>query len=254
MRSPRTGTLVIQPLGGIPLVKAGDDIAGLILSALNVSGLALVTGDILIIAQKIVSKSEGRSVSLSSVVPSDRAKQLAAIAQKDPRLVELILHEAREIIRVRPGLIIVENKSGVILANAGIDRSNVADGEALLLPIDSDASANQIRETLHAKSGIDAGILIIDSIGRAWRNGTVGTAIGASGVTTLSDLRGRPDLFGRKLETTEVGWGDELAAAASIVMGQADEGCPVVLARGVDMAGNGSARQLLRARGKDLFR
>ncbi len=246
--------LLLQPLRGIPRVEPGADIAQLIMDAMQAFGLRLQDEDIIVIAQKIVSKAEGRSVDLDTIVPSQKAVELGAAANKDPRLVELILGESNEVLRVRPGVIIVEHKSGIVLANAGIDRSNVEDNRALLLPADPDKSALTIREGLREKSRIDVGVMIIDSIGRAWRNGTIGTVIGASGLTTLLDLRGKPDLFGRKLETTEVGWADELAAAASLIMGQADEGRPVVLVRGLDMSGSGTAKDLLRAKTLDLFR
>jgi coenzyme F420-0:L-glutamate ligase/coenzyme F420-1:gamma-L-glutamate ligase len=247
---------VLTALAGIPLVKAGDDLPTLILAALREASLALLPGDVLVLAQKIVSKAEGRTVDLATVTPSDRALALAAKTDKDPRLVELILAESTEVLRQRPGVIIVAHRLGLVLANAGIDRSNVAGtDQALLLPLDPDRSAADIRRTLHDATGTDVGVMIIDSIGRAWRNGTIGTAIGASGLPGLLDLRGRPDLFGRRLETTEVGLADELASAASLVMGQADEGRPVVLARGLGHGrGDGSARELVRARERDLFR
>jgi coenzyme F420-0:L-glutamate ligase / coenzyme F420-1:gamma-L-glutamate ligase len=248
--------LVLTALAGIPLVKAGDDLPTLILAALREASLVLQPGDVLVLAQKIVSKAEGRTVDLATVTPSDRAIALAAQTEKDPRLVELILAESTEVLRQRPGVIIVAHRLGLVLANAGIDRSNVAGtDQALLLPLDPDRSAADIRRTLQAATGTDVGVVIIDSIGRAWRNGTIGTAIGVSGLPGLLDLRGRPDLFGRRLETTEVGLADELASAASLVMGQADEGRPVVLARGLGYGRrDGSARELVRAREKDLFR
>ncbi len=248
--------LLLQPLRGVPLINAGDDLAVVILTALRASDLTLEKGDVLVLAQKVVSKAEGRSVDLRSVTPSARAVELAAVTRKDARLVELILSESRTVVRSRPGVLIVEHRLGLMLANAGIDRSNVEGSyRALLLPLDPDRSSLMIRRALAEKAGVDVGILIIDSIGRAWRNGTIGTAIGASGIPTLLDLRGRPDLYGRALETTEVGWADELAGAASLVMGQAGEGRPVILARGLlGAAGDGSASELLRPKDKDLFR
>jgi coenzyme F420-0:L-glutamate ligase / coenzyme F420-1:gamma-L-glutamate ligase len=248
--------IVLQPLHGVPLVNAGDDIAALILTALRTSNQELQHGDVLVLAQKIVSKAEGRSVDLNQVTPSARASELAALTGKDARLVELILSESRDVLRALPGIIIVEHRLGIILANAGIDRSNVGGSEtALLLPLDSDASSRAIRQTILERTGIRVGLLIIDSIGRAWRNGTIGTAIGASGVPTLLDLRGKADLYGRRLETTELGWADEVAAAASLIMGQAGEGRPIVLVRGLaETVGDGSARDLLRPVDKDLFR
>jgi coenzyme F420-0:L-glutamate ligase/coenzyme F420-1:gamma-L-glutamate ligase len=248
--------IVLQPLHGVPLVNAGDDIAALILSGLRTSNQELQHGDVLVLAQKIVSKAEGRSVDMNQVSPSARASELAALTGKDARLVELILSESRDVLRALPGIIIVEHRLGIILANAGIDRSNVGGSEtALLLPLDPDASSRAIRQAILERTGIRVGLLIIDSIGRAWRNGTIGTAIGASGVATLLDLRGKADLYGRRLETTELGWADEVAAAASLVMGQAGEGRPIVLVRGLaETVGDGSARDLLRPVNKDLFR
>jgi coenzyme F420-0:L-glutamate ligase/coenzyme F420-1:gamma-L-glutamate ligase len=248
--------LILRPLRGFPLVSPGDDLASLILSALQACDQLLQSGDVLVLAQKIVSKAEGRSVYLGNVKPSKRALELSHLANKDARLVELILSESQSVLRVVPGVIIVEHRLGFVLANAGIDRSNVENSEhVLLLPLDPDRSSREIRSVISSQTGIDVGILIIDSIGRAWRNGTTGTAIGASGIPTLLDLRGRADLYGRKLETSELGWADELAAAASLVMGQAAEGRPVVLARGLaDAVGDSSVRDLLRPKNKDLFR
>lgn len=248
--------LCLRPLRGVPLVKAGDDLAAVILTALRASDQDLQNGDVLVLAQKIVSKAEGRSVDLSTVAPTPHAIELAAQTQKDARVVELILSESKAVLRARPGVIIVEHRLGLVLANAGIDRSNVEGADhALLLPLDPDQSSRAIRGAIAERTGIAVGVLIIDSIGRAWRNGTVGTAIGAAGIPTLLDLRGRPDLYERKLETTEVGWADELASAASLMMGQANEGRPIVLARGLfDHAADGRARDLLRPKDRDLFR
>ncbi len=248
--------LLLQPLQGVPLVKAGDDLVDLTLSALRASQLKLEANDILVYAQKIVSKAEGRSVDLRNVTPSPRAIELAAVTRKDARLVELILSESAAVVRAGPGILIVEHRLGMILANAGIDRSNVDGADcALLLPLDPDRSSQFMCDAFTRQAGVEIGVLVIDSIGRAWRNGTIGTTIGASGTPTLLDLRGRPDLYGRLLETTEVGWADELAAAASLVMGQAGEGFPVVLARGLAVPSQrGTARGLLRPMEKDLFR
>ncbi len=249
--------LSISALAGIPLVQPGDNIADLILQGLNASGLALRRGDIVVIAQKIVSKAEGRAVDLREVTPSARAKQLAAEVTKDARLVELILTESTEVVRHRKDVLVVAHRSGIVLANAGIDASNVAGDEhrVLLLPEDCNRSCREIRARLAAQSGIEVGVLIIDSLGRAWRNGTVGVALGAAGIPALLNLRGRPDLFGRELRTTEVGIADEIAAAASMLMGQADEGTPAVLLRGLNLPGtDGSAADLIRPRETDLFR
>ena len=251
-----SGDLLLRPLHGIPPIAAGDDLTAIALAGLQESDERLREGDVLVFAQKIVSKAEGRVVDLASVVPSIRALELANETDKDARLAELILRESSEVLRHRPGLLIVVHRLGFILANAGIDRSNVGDGDrVLLLPVDPDASAARIREDLRAKTGLDVAVMIIDSIGRPWRMGTIGTAIGVSGIPALLDLRGRPDLHGRLLESTEIGLADELAAAASLAMGQADEGTPIVLARGVPYARReGSARELLRPKDMDLFR
>lgn len=248
--------LTLTPLQGVPKVRAGDDIALITLEAAASSNISLQSGDILVYAQKIISKAEGRLVELSTVKPSTEAVRLASVTEKDPRIIELVLSESRAVLRARPGVIIVEHNLGLVLANAGIDRSNVDGAEhALLLPLDPDASARRIRADIAAKANCDTAVMIIDSIGRAWRNGTVGTLIGSSGIPTLLDLRGKPDLFGRVLETTEVGWGDEMASAASLVMGQAAEGWPVVHVRGGPaLRGEGTGRDLLRPKGKDLFR
>lgn len=254
-----TSVTLVAP-GGFPMVGEGDDLPGLILDCLAGADIALQSGDVLVLAQKVVSKAEGRSVALSSVTPSPHAIELAGQCAKDPRLVELILSEADEVMRVRPGVIIVRHRLGLVLANAGIDRSNVAsaggddEDRVLLLPVDPDASCRAIRAELLTRSGAEVAVLIIDSLGRAWRNGTVGTAIGVSGIAAVADLRGNPDLFGRPLETTEIGLADEIAAAASLLMGQADEGRPLVLLRGGGLAaGEGKARDLVRPRALDLF-
>ncbi len=240
-------------------IRPGDDLARHIVNAFRQDGRDFSTGDILVIAQKIVSKCEGRFVNLGTIVPSERAKELAAICQKDPRVIELVLRESREVLRCRPGVIVVENHRGVVLANAGIDRSNVEQtggGEwVLLLPENPDASCSALRQKIAEITGAQIGVIINDSLGRAWRNGTVGTAIGVSGVRALQDLRNQPDLFGYALQTTEVGTADEIAAAASLVMGQAAEGTPAILISGLDRFLNeGIAQDLVRKREGDLFR
>lgn len=253
-------SLTLTALGGVPLVEAGDDLSSLVLQGLAASGEQLQAGDVVILAQKVVSKAEGRTVDLRNVRPSTRAVDLARETGKDPRIVQLVLDESTEVLRACPGVIIVEHRLGFVAANAGIDQSNVlqdAAGEqqALLLPEDPDGTCEAIRQALRASTGIDVPVLIIDSFGRAWRNGTIGTAIGVSGIPGLLDMRGQPDLFGRQLHTTEVGLADELAAAASLVMGQSNEGRPIVLARGVPYARrDGNARELLRSKQTDLFR
>jgi coenzyme F420-0:L-glutamate ligase/coenzyme F420-1:gamma-L-glutamate ligase len=255
-------SLVLTALPGLPLVQAGDDLCEMIVAGLRAAGLALQTGDVLAIAQKVVSKSEGRRVDLAQVTPSARALELAAITQKDARFVEVVLSESNEVLRVRPNTLIVEHRLGFVCANAGIDRSNVgphgADGDddvVLLLPRDPDASCQALRERLRAETGADVAVLINDSHGRAWRNGTVGVALGVAGFPALLDMRGHPDLFDYALQVTQIGLADELAAAASLLMGQADEGRPVIHIRGVPYPfRDGTARELLRPKEIDLFR
>lgn len=246
-------------LPGIPEVLPGDDLPALILAAAERAGERLQDGDIVVLAQKIVSKAEGRYVRLADVTPSARAKALAASVTKDPGVIELVLQESGEVVRTRKDVIVVAHRLGIVLANAGIDASNIGRGEegeyVLLLPRDPDASAAAIRARLEEATGTRIGVVINDSLGRAWRNGTVGTALGASGLSALADLRGRPDRRGRKLQSTEVGVADEVAAAASLLMGQADEGLPAVLLRGSPyVPGEGRAADLIRPRAMDLFR
>lgn len=243
---------------GFPLVAPGDDLAALTLAGIAAAGLELGSGDVVVFAQKVVSKAEGRLVDLAGVEPSAEAAALAGETRKDPRLVELILRESRRVVRARPGILIVEHRLGFIMANAGIDQSNVrSDGRevALLLPEDPDASARRLSAALGAACGADIGVVINDSFGRPWRRGTMGVAIGASGLPALADRRGEPDLFGRPLQVTMVGIADEIAAGASLLMGQAGEGRPVVLVRGLDLSGpQGVAADLLRPEAEDLFR
>jgi coenzyme F420-0:L-glutamate ligase/coenzyme F420-1:gamma-L-glutamate ligase len=251
--------LSVHALPGIPMVMPGDDIAGLIAAGLARAGLAPQNGDVVVIAQKIISKSEGRTILLSTVTPSAEAEELGAQISKDPRIVQAILGEAVRVVRVRPGLMIVEHKLGFVMANAGVDQSNVdgRDGQArvLLLPEDPDGSAQAIRTQLTARYGVSIGIIINDSFGRAWRRGTAGIAIGVAGLPGLVDLRGNPDLFGRILEVSIIGYADEIAAAASLLMGQADEGQPVVLVRGLKWtAPESNAQALVRPAAEDLFR
>jgi coenzyme F420-0:L-glutamate ligase / coenzyme F420-1:gamma-L-glutamate ligase len=253
--------LTFFPLEGLPLVFPGDDLPALITETLTKNNLALQDEDVLVIAQKIVSKAEGRLVNLTTVKPSEAALDYARIAEKDPRLVELILSESQEVLRVRKNLIIVEHRLGFVSANAGIDHSNVSGswGDAkdwvLLLPKNPDTSAAHIRQMLEEKFGVRIGVLIIDSHGRAWRLGTIGMTIGLSGVPGLVDLRGEPDLFDYRLRVTQVAASDELAAGASLVMGQAREGRPVMLARGFPYAlREGSLSELIRSKEADLFR
>ena len=254
-------SLTLTALQHIPLIRQGDDLADLVLHSIQANNLTIDDGDILVFAQKVVSKAEGRAVNLVSVSPSQRAIDLGEQTGKDPRLVELILCESNEVLRIRTGTIIVEHKLGFVCANAGIDHSNVAglgdtlEEWVLLLPANPDHSAEKLRDKILSKTGKRVGVLIIDSHGRAWRNGTVGVTIGMAGVPGLEDLRGRPDLFNFTLRITQVGAADELAAAASLVMGQAAEGTPVVHVRGFPYPlREGSLKELIRPKDQDLFR
>jgi coenzyme F420-0:L-glutamate ligase / coenzyme F420-1:gamma-L-glutamate ligase len=253
--------MVLTALGTLPLIQPGDDLAGLILAAHQAAGVGWEDGDVLAVTQKVVSKAEGRLVNLADVTPSPEAVELGRQSTKDPRLVQLILSESRRVLRVRPGLIIVRHRLGFVCANAGVDHSNArgAGGQpedwVLLLPEDPDASAQRLRLRVEAASGRQVGVLIVDSHGRAWRVGTVGVAIGLAGLPGVLDLRGRPDLFGYRLQTTDVGIADELAAAASALMGQADEATPVIHIRGLRYPlREGSLSELLRPESQDLFR
>lgn len=256
MSPPR---LELIALPGIPLVAPGDDVAGLILDALARAEATLADGDVLVVAQKIVSKAEDRYVDLDCVTPTARAEELAVATGKDPRLVELILAQSTEVLRHRPNVIVVAHKLGFVMANAGIDASNLPPengGErVLLLPEDPDGSAGALRDRLGAATGADVAVVINDSVGRAWRIGIVGTALGAAGLTSMLDLNGRTDLYDRPLRATQVGLADEIASAASLLQGQADEGLPVVLLRGLDMLrDDGDVTTLLRPLDEDMFR
>jgi coenzyme F420-0:L-glutamate ligase/coenzyme F420-1:gamma-L-glutamate ligase len=248
----------LHALLSVPHIGPGDDLADIVTDVIARNDIALEDGDIVVLAQKIVSKSEDRYVDLRAVHPSSEAERLAGICGKDPRLVELILAESVAVLRCVPGVIIVRHRLGLVLANAGIDQSNLpgnaAGGRALLLPLDPDASAHRLRQALLERSGRQCGVAIIDSLGRAWRNGTTGICIGASGFKTLRDMRGTQDLYGRVLQSTVIGTGDELAAAASLVMGQASEGTPIILVKGLVLPqDSGSARNLVRPLSEDLF-
>lgn len=267
-RISRTGTtsdlqmkreLTLLALPGIPEIAPGADLPALLLAAIDRAGQAPHSGDILVIAQKIVSKAEGRQLRLADVIPSARARELGTATGKDPRLVELMLQESREVLRAVTGVLIVEHRLGFVMANAGIDQSNVpatGDGEiALLLPLDPDASARRISQALAIAAGVEVGVLINDSFGRAWRNGVTGVAIGVAGVPALVDVRGNADREGRALRVTQIAAADELAAAASLLMGQSNEGYPAVLVRGFPYARReSSVAELVRPREEDLFR
>ena len=253
--------LVFTPLLGIPLIKKGDNLPQIIFDSLPVNKIVLEDEDILVITQKIISKSEGRLVNLNEIIASERAKNLSKVTSKDPRLIELILQESKEVIRATEKHLIVEHRLGFICANAGIDHSNVfceegnPDDFYLLLPENPDRSANRFRNRIKKITGKNTGILVIDSHGRAWRNGILGTTIGLAGVPGLVDLRGKEDLFGYKLRISQVAAADELAASASLLMGQANEKIPVVHVRGFPYPlRKSSLKELIRRKEKDLFR
>jgi coenzyme F420-0:L-glutamate ligase/coenzyme F420-1:gamma-L-glutamate ligase len=255
----RGNAVEILTVPGIPLVRKDDDLVALIGDGVARGGIVPRGGDVFVLAQKIVSKAEGRMVDLVTVKPSARAIELAGQIQKDPRLVELILSESVRVVRARPNLLIVEHRLGFVMANAGIDQSNVAapDGpqQALLLPLDPDGSAEKLRARLSQLFGVSVAVVVNDSFGRAWRRGTCGVAVGAAGLPSLMDLRGSPDLFGRTLQVSITGHADEIAAAASLVMGQGAEGRPVVIVRGLTWHGpDNGASELVRPAHEDLFR
>ena len=242
---------------GLPLVRPGDDLPALVLAALAATDEALQDGDVVVFAQKIVSKAEGRYVDLADVVPGAEALRVAVEVAKDPRLVEVILSQSRRVVRMRRDVLIVEHALGLVMANAGVDHSNVgpAGDRVLLLPIDPDASAAALRAAFARLCGRSVGVIINDSFGRAWRQGTMGVAIGVAGVPALLDRRGDADLFGHALQSTVIGHADELAAAASVLMGPAAEGRPVVIIRGVPAGGvAGRAADIMRPAAQDLFR
>jgi coenzyme F420-0:L-glutamate ligase / coenzyme F420-1:gamma-L-glutamate ligase len=248
-------SLGLHALTGLPEIRPGDDLASLLTDA--AAPLVPRDRDVVVVAQKVVSKAEGRYRLLSDVRPSPRALALARQVDKDPRLVELILQESVEVVRHRPGVLVVEHRLGFVMANAGIDQSNLDGGgeRVLLLPEDPDASARRIRAVLEDRLGVRLGVVIADSIGRAWRLGTVGFAIGVAGLPALLDLRGRPDRAGRPLQVTEIGHADAVAAAAVLVMGEADEGTPAALVRGLDWQEDDRGMvPLLRPKATDLFR
>lgn len=253
--------LVFTGLKGIPLIKKGDSIPKIILDSFQMNKIILEDNDVLVITQKIISKSEDRMVNLNNISVSRKAKKISTILQKDSRLIELILKESKEIIRVTKKHIIVVHRLGFICANAGIDHSNVFCDKGdpkefyLLLPKDPDKSARHIQSVVRKITGKIIGVLIIDSHGRAWRNGIVGTTIGLAGIPGLVDLRGKEDLFGYKLRISQVAAADELAASASLLMGQADEMIPVVHVRGFPYPlRKSSLKELIRPKKLDLFR
>ena len=250
--------LHLAPVPGLPMIKEGDDLGALAVTAMDRVGLKLESGDLVCIAQKIVSKAEGRQVALDDVQPSAQAISLGAETDKDPRLVQLILDESTEVLRQRPGILIVRHRLGLVCANAGIDQSNIDHGggeQALLLPADPDRSAAALRSRMTELTGVNVGVLITDSHNRPWRLGTVGVAIGAAGVEVLDDHRGGADLFGRELKVTLINRADAIAAAATLLMGETIERIPLVVAKGFAPQTCGdTASEIVRPLGEDLFR
>jgi len=250
--------LEVFAVPGVPMVRQGDNLSALIGDAMERAGQSLLDRDVVVIAQKIVSKAEGRTVDIATVSPSAEAERVGAAVGKDPRLVEVILSDSAKVVRSRPNLMIMQHRLGFVMANAGVDQSNVAPSDgvhrALLLPLDPDGSAERIRAELTERSGARIGVVINDSFGRPWRRGTAGVAIGCAGLPSLIDLRGQPDLFGRILEVSIIGFADEIAAAASLLQGQAAEGQPVVIVRGLTWtAPDSPVSELVRPPEEDLF-
>ena len=246
-----TDELRVIPVRGIPELQDGDDLGALIVAAADgVGGLAF--GDVLVVAQKAVSKVEGRVVSLDGIEPSERARELAG--DSDPRRLEVVLTEAREILRSRPPLVIAETRHGFVCASAGVDASNArGPGTLVLLPVDPDASADRLRAAIRERAGVEVGVIVSDSFGRAWRRGTTDVALGVAGLVALLDLSGRRDSTGYELHATEIAVADEIAGAAQLVMGKTD-GIPAAIVRGVDLQGDGRGRDLVMPRERDLFR
>ncbi|MEZ5547669.1 MAG: coenzyme F420-0:L-glutamate ligase [Pseudomonadales bacterium] len=247
--------LQIIALEGFPLVQAGEPLLPLISETLKQNNLSLQTGDVLVLAQKIVSKSENRFARLSETEASKEAESLAQQCAKDPRMVQLVLNESSQVIRAKPGVLIVRHKLGHVMANAGLDQSNIGNDSNLflMLPKDPDASAQKLKSEVATQLGADIGVLICDSFGRPWRMGTTGVCIGCAGIAAIQDQRGEFDLFGKELQVTMPAKGDEIAAAASLVMGEAAEGTPIVLIRGLKISGTGQTSDLIRPLEEDLF-
>ena len=249
-------TLSVTPVSGIGEIQPGDDLARVLCEAIQREGLEPARHDVLVVAQKVVSKAENRYVELSTVQVSSEAARLAAVTRKDPRLIELVLSESTEVVRSKPDVLIVRHRLGYVMANAGIDRSNVGGTDrVLLLPRDPDASAARLRADIAAQSGVELAVVISDSFGRPWRKGVTHVALGASGLPSLIDRRGEADRHGRRLEVTEIAFADLIACAAGLMMGEASEGLPAALLSGLRWpAGDTPASSLLRPLQEDLFR
>jgi coenzyme F420-0:L-glutamate ligase/coenzyme F420-1:gamma-L-glutamate ligase len=246
-----TGELRVIPLRGLPELEEGDDLAALLVEAAGRAG-GFEEDDVVVVAQKAVSKVEGRVVSLDGIEPSARARELAG--DSDPRRLEVILREAREVVRARPPLVIAETRHGFVCASAGVDASNAKGPDTVvLLPLDPDQSAGRIRAAVAELTGVDVGVIVSDSFGRAWRLGTTDVALGVAGLQPLLDLTGQRDAAGYELHATEIAVADEIAGAAELVMGKT-EGIPAAIVRGVQVRGDGRGSDLLMPRERDLFR
>ncbi|MFY9607344.1 MAG: coenzyme F420-0:L-glutamate ligase [Blastocatellia bacterium] len=246
--------ITVLGVPGLPEVVAGDDIGALIIQAVSEADLEVRDRDIFVVAQKIVSKSEGRSVRLDSIEASPRARQWAEAYDRDPRLVEVVLRESKRIVRMERGVWIAETHHGFVCANAGVDASNVEEGTALLLPEDPDASARRIQKTLEKSFVVSVAVVVSDTFGRPWREGLINVAIGVAGLAPLIDYRGETDSHGRPLRVTIIAVADEIASAAELVMKKKD-GVPVAIIRGFDYDSHeASGRELIRAPELDLFR
>ncbi|RLG59733.1 MAG: coenzyme F420-0:L-glutamate ligase [Candidatus Hydrothermarchaeota archaeon] len=241
-------------LNNLPLIKEGDELEKIIAKAIEEKGIKLEDGDIIVVTEKIVSKAEGRVIELNKIKASKKAQELAEKTGKDPRLVELMLREFKEVIKIGENFIIGETKHGFICANAGIDQSNIEEGKVKLLPENPDKSAERIRKFLEKKFNVRLGLIISDSFGRPFRKGSVGVALGASGVIALQDRRGNEDIYGKKLRVTRVAIADCLASLAILITGEGNERIPVVIIKGLDYLGEGKASDLLREKEKDVFR
>ncbi len=246
--------MAILPLAGLPEVAPGDDLAALIVKSAAAQGLAFSEGDVFVVAQKIVSKAEGRIVRLDSVEPSERASRWAAEYQKDPRVIEVVLRESSGIVRMERGVIVARTRHGFVCANAGVDVSNTREGTALLLPEDPDGSARKLQEHLARAFGCHVAVIVSDTFGRPWREGLVNVALGVAGMAPLADYRGQRDPHGKIMQATIIALADELAAAAGLVMGKLNR-VPVAIVQGIAIQkGGGSGRDLIRAAERDLFR
>lgn len=254
-----TASLSLRALEGIGEIRPGDALDDILADALARNRITLGTHDVLALCQKIVSKAEGRMIDLAGITPGARARELAIQCGKDPRYVEVVLSQSVGVVRCAKGVLIVRHRLGFVVANAGIDQSNIEAGDThvLLLPEDPDASAARLRHALSRRTGVEVGVVITDSFGRAWRRGVIGVAIGSAGILSLRDRRGDADRFGRPLRITEVAVADQIASAATLVMGEAGEGLPAVVVSGLDpmlLCSDSDARALIRPEQEDLFR